>query len=384
MPHHSTPPSHPQMTSYRSGARPGVVPLEHLEVFACSVPTDRPESDGTLAWNASTIVIVEASAAGATGIGYTYTDPSAAALIKRTLGPVVAGCDALAPGEAWNAMVHSTRDLGRAGIAGSAISAIDVALWDLKARLLDVPLATALGAVRDVAPLVGSGDYCTYSPSDVANQLGEWAETGMRRVKMCVGWDDDDDLARLSAARAAIGDDVALHVDAAGAYSRKQALAWAQRYTLLDVTWFEEPVPEADVEGLRIVRDRAPSRVEVAAGRRCFDTAAVEHLTTAGAVDCIELNVSRCGGFTGLLSAAAFADAKGLDCSTSGAPQLSAHVGLAARRLRHVEYPHDHARVEETIFDNVLRPIDGVLSPDRSVAGNGLVLRRADMVRFAA
>lgn len=380
----SPPAPHPRMTSYRAGTRPGVLPLEHLDVFACTIPTDRPESDGTLEWSTSTIVIVEVGAGGATGIGYTYTDASAAGLIRRTLGPVVAGCDVLAPGEAWNAMVRATRDLGRGGIVGSAISAIDVALWDLKARLLDVPLATVLGSVREVAPLVGSGAYCTYSPSDVANQLGDWADAGMRRVKMCVGWDDDDDLARLGAARAAIGRDVELHVDAAGAYSRKQALAWAQRYTLFDVTWFEEPVPESDIDGLRLVRDRAPSRVEVAAGRRCFDTVFLDHLTTTGALDCVELNVSRCGGYTGFLAAAALVDARGLDCATTGAPQLSAHAGLAARRLRHVEYPFDHARVEGTVFDNVLQPEDGVLAPDRTVPGNGLVLRRADIVKFAA
>jgi len=234
--------------------------IERVEVSAYKIPTDAPESDGTIAWDHTTLVLVEASAGGLTGIGYSYADPATAALIRGSLAEVVRGRDAMGVPGAWSAMVEAIRNLGRAGVASMAISAVDSALWDLKGRLLGLPLVTLLGAVRDSAPVYGSGGFTSYSIDRLKGQLGGWVAAGIPRVKMKIGRAPAADLGRVRAAREAIGPDAELFVDANGAYGRKQALAQADRFAELGVSWFEEPVSSDDLEGLRLLRDRASQR----------------------------------------------------------------------------------------------------------------------------
>jgi L-alanine-DL-glutamate epimerase-like enolase superfamily enzyme len=232
-------------------------PVTGVDVGAYSIPTDRPESDGTLEWDNTKLVLVEVEGGGERGIGYTYADRSTATLIRDKLAGVVTGLDAFRVPEIWHKMVRAIRNLGRPGIGSMAISAVDSALWDLKARLLDVPLVTLLGAVRDAAPVYGSGGFTSYSERELCDQLGAWTADGIRQVKMKIGRDALADRQRVAAARRAIGEQPALYVDANGAYSRKQAMAQAEAFAAYGVTWFEEPVSSDDLEGLRLLRDRA-------------------------------------------------------------------------------------------------------------------------------
>src|SRR4051812_20293861 len=274
--------------------------VERLDVHACTIPTDEPEADGTLEWDSTTIVLVEAHAGGETGLGYTYCDAAAAQIVGSQLAEVVRGADAMDVRAAWLAMGRTVRNAGRPGIAFCAISAVDQALWDLKARLLGVPLVTLLGAAHETVPVYGSGGFCSYSNERLQEQLGDWAAAGIPRVKMKLGREPERDPARLDAAREAIGDDVELYVDANGAFAAKDALAWADRYALeWNVSWFEEPVSSADLEGLRLLRERAS--LEIAAGEYAYVPADVRNLI--GCVDVLQLDVTRCGGVTGMLSA---------------------------------------------------------------------------------
>ena len=168
--------------------------------------------------------MVHAHGGGEWGLGFTYADLATATLIDRTLADVVCGRDLLSPGAAWLAMVHSIRNLGRPGIASMAISAIDNALWDLKARYLHLPLAELLGVVRRSIPAYGSGGFTSYSVDELGEQLGQWAAEGFTKVKMKVGRDARADIERVRAARTAIGSRVELFVDANGAYGRSEAL----------------------------------------------------------------------------------------------------------------------------------------------------------------
>src|SRR5881392_1486144 len=340
--------------------------VEGLDVHACTIPTDGPESDGTLEWDSTTIVLVEARAGEETGLGYTYCDAAAAQVVSSRL-----------------AMGRAVRNAGRPGIAFCAVSAVDQALWDLKARLLGVPLGALLGAAHDAVPIYGSGGFCSYSNERLQEQLGDWAAAGIPRVKMKLGREPERDPARLDAAREAIGDDVELFVDANGAFQPKQALAWAERYALeWSVTWFEEPVSSADFAGLRLVREHGPAGLEIAAGEYAYVPADFRNLV--GAVDCLQADVTRCGGITGLLSASGLANAHGLDVSAHCAPAISAHAFCAVERRRHLEYFHDHVRVEHLLLDGVPEPEAGVLRPDRSRPGNGLELKHRDAARFSA
>ncbi len=348
--------------------------VEALDVFARTIPTDEPESDGMLEWDSTTIVVVQAHADGAVGVGYTYTHDAAARLIDDKLAPLVRGADLddLAP--IWQELGRQLRNIGRPGIGFMALSAVDIALWDLKARLLDVPLVDLLGAVREEAAVYGSGGFTSYSVERLASQLRGWVDEGIPRVKMKLGREPARDPARLDAARAAIGDGAELYVDANGAFSTEEAVEWARRYAgEWRVSWFEEPVSSADFEGLRLVRERAP--LDVAAGEYAFVPADFRNLLEARAVDCLQVDVTRCGGYTGFLRAARLAADHGLDVSAHCAPQASAHVCCAVPRFRHIEYFHDHARVEDIVFDGVLRPVDGALRPDRARSGNGLVVK---------
>ena len=361
-----------------------IVSVKKIEVSTYKVSTDFPESDGTLEWDSTTLVLVHAFAGDKNGLGYTYANNSTATLIKDLLAPEVEGRDVMAVSDCWQAMVRSARNLGRPGIVSMAISAVDFALWDLKARLLDLPLVSLLGAVRESVPIYGSGGFTSYSDEQLQNQLCGWVEQGIPRVKMKIGRDPLADLERVRVAREAIGKNTELFVDANGAYSRKQALAQADKFAESGVSWFEEPVSSDDLEGLRLLRDRAPVAMEIAAGEYGYDPTYFQRMLSAGAVDVLQADATRCGGVTGFLQVAALCDAFHIPLSAHTAPALHTHVCCTAIPLRHLEYFHDHVRIERMFFDGISEPVDGELWPDRSRPGMGIEFKHADAKRFAA
>lgn len=360
-------------------------PVQELEVAAYTIPTDAPEADGTLSWDSTTIVVVHAHAAGEWGIGYTYADVSTAKLIESKLAGVVRATDAMSPPAAWRAMVGAIRNLGRPGISSMAIAAVDVALWDLKARILGLPLCRLLGGVRDEAPIYGSGGFTAYSLSRLSEQLAGWVERGIPRVKMKVGSNPEEDPGRVRAARDAIGPNTQLFVDGNGAYTRKQALELAERFRAdACVSWFEEPVSSDDLEGLRLLRDRAPAGMPIAAGEYGYDLPYFERMLEAGAVDVLQADVTRCAGITELMRVDALCHARGMPLSLHCGPSIHLHPALALQQFVHIEYFHDHTRIEGLLFDGVVSPSGGALTPDLGRPGIGLELKRSDAERYAA
>ncbi len=366
------------------GRRPSEVSIERIAVEIYRIPTDMPESDGTLKWDSTTLVLVRATGGERTGLGYTYADDATGKLIQGLLAEVVEGRDAMAIPACWEAMVRRTRNLGRPGIVSMAISAVDAALWDLKARLLEVPLVTLLGAVREAVPIYGSGGFTSYSDAQLQRQLSGWAEQGIPRVKMKIGRDARADTDRVRLARQAIGRETELFVDANGAYSRKQALQQTENFAEFGVTWFEEPVSSDDLPGLRLTRDRGPSGMDIAAGEYGYEAGYFRQMLEAQAVDVLQADATRCCGITGFLQVSTLCQAFHLPLSAHTAPSIHAHVGCAAAPLRHLEYFHDHVRIENMFFDGVLQPVDGTLRPDLSRPGMGIELKPADAQRFAA
>jgi L-alanine-DL-glutamate epimerase-like enolase superfamily enzyme len=360
------------------------VPVERIEVSAYTVPTDSPESDGTLEWDSTTMVLVDAHGGGEIGLGYTYGDVSVATLIGSKLASVVEGRDALAVQSSWSAMRHALRNAGRPGVGSMAVAAVDTALWDLKAKLFGVPLATLLGRFHEGIPVYGSGGFTSYPVERLQEQLWGWVQEGIPRVKMKVGREPARDPARVRAAREAVGDDVELMVDANGAYARKEALLYAGRFAELGVVYYEEPVSSDDLKGLRLVRDRAPAGMSVAAGEYGWDLFYYERMLGAGAVDILQADVTRCAGVTELLRVDSLCKARSTPFSAHCAPQIHAHACCAMETIEHVEYFHDHARIEKMLFDGALVPKNGILTPDPSRPGLGIELKRADAERYAA
>ena len=320
-------------------------------------------------------------AGGQTGFGYTYADEATATLIRDSLADVVRGSDAMSIDASWAAMIRSVRNLGRRGIAAMAISAVDNALWDLKAKLLGLPLIQLLGQVRDAVPVYGSGGFTSYSIDELQKELAGW---GLPRVKMKVGRDARADRERVAAAREAIGSDCELFVDANGAYTRKLALEQAEIFSAYDVRWFEEPVSSDDLEGLRLIRDRAPSCMDIAAGEYGYELLYFDQMLAAGAVDVLQADATRCCGITGFMKASALCESRSIPLSSHCAPSLHVALGCALLPMRHLEYFFDHMRIESMLFDGFAAPRGGALRPDPSRPGLGVELKTADAQRYAA
>jgi L-alanine-DL-glutamate epimerase-like enolase superfamily enzyme len=357
--------------------------VQELDVGAFTVPTDAHETDGTLGWDSTTIVVVHAHAGDACGVGYTYADLATAKLVSSKLAGVVRGMDALAPQAAWAAMVRAIRNLGRPGISSMAIAAVDCALWDLKARLLGLPLCRLLGMAQDCVPVYGSGGFTSYSLSRLAEQLSGWVEQGIPRVKMKIGTSPEFDPARVCAAREAVGPNAELFVDANGAYDRKQAMTLAERFRGdANVSWFEEPVSSDDLDGLTLLRDRGPAGMQIAAGEYGYDLPYFRRM--AHCVDVLQADVTRCAGITELLRVDGLCRAHGIGLSLHCGPSIHLHPALALDRLVHLEYFHDHSRIEQLLFDGVVTPVGGALHPLLDRPGNGLSFKQADAERYAA
>jgi L-alanine-DL-glutamate epimerase-like enolase superfamily enzyme len=355
--------------------------LHRPVVSVYTVPTDAPEADGTLAWDSTTMVIAEVSAGDATGTGWTYGPPAVGDFLRDNLASLVEGRDPLDIPAVHDAMCRSVRNAGRQGIAGGAISALDIALWDLKARLLELPLARVLGVCHERVPVYGSGGFTTYHDTHLAAQLGGWVHgQQIPRVKIKIGesWGRavPRDLARVQAARHIVGAEAELYVDANGAYTRKQAVRVGHALAEHGVGWFEEPVSSDDLTGLRLVRDALV--VDVTAGEYGYDLQYFARMIAAGAVDCLQIDATRCGGITEFLRAAALAQSHGLEVSTHCAPHAHAAAAAALPNIRHMEWFHDHVRIEDMFFDGALDPTGGTVRPLCGV-GHGLTLRTEDV-----
>lgn len=350
---------------------------------AFTIPTDAPEADGTFAWDRTTMLLVELEAGGQHGVGYSYTQKAAAPLARELMKEHVEGRDALDTNAAFSSMRKAQRNYGREGIAATALSAIDIALWDLKAKLLQVPLCKLLGMVRGGAPVYGSGGFTSYDDAQLTAQLKGWVEQGIPRVKMKIGTHPEDDPRRVAVARAAIGDETELFVDANGAYSRKQALDFAFLFRdEFDVVWFEEPVSSDDLAGLHLIRDQGPAGMDIAAGEYGWNAMYLKNMIDAEAVDVIQADATRCGGVTGFMDAVAIADARPLPISAHCGPSVHMHLACAARPLRHLEYFHDHVRIESMLFDGFCPATGGEMRPDLSRPGLGLEFKANDAERY--
>jgi L-alanine-DL-glutamate epimerase-like enolase superfamily enzyme len=352
--------------------------VEGLEVSAYEVPTDSHESDATLEWDSTTIIVVEAFNGRERGIGYTYGDRSVAELVDSKLADLVSGADALSPPAAWVEMRRELRNAGQQGPGAMALSAVDIALWDLKARLLELPLAHTLPRFHDSVPVYGSGGLTSYDQERLREQARGWVEAGMRSVKIKVGRDPNADPERIKIVREVIGPNVELMVDANGGYPDvSAALEQAERFRELDVVWLEEPLPNDNLDGLRELRESRPAGIAIAGGEYIWSLFDAQRLLSAEAVDVLQADLTRCGGITELLRIDGICRAHGVPLSAHCAPAVSAHGACAVESLMHLEYFHTHVRLESMLFEGTLDPDGGRLQPDPVRPGLGLELRES-------
>ncbi|WP_347158920.1 enolase C-terminal domain-like protein [Pontibacter chitinilyticus] len=369
-------------TATASSKSTGPDTIQQLNVSAYTVPTDYPESDGTLQWDSTTMVLVELEAMGKKGIGYTYANASLTSFVAKTLQPHVLGQHPLDIPKIWEALLVAIRNEGSCGMAMMAVSAVDNALWDLKAKILNLPLARLLGMARSEALLYGSGGFTSYPIDKLQKQLGNWAEQGFQHVKMKIGRDAEADIKRVKAARQSIGAGVQLFVDANGAYDAKTALKQAEAFAGEGVTWFEEPVSSDNLEGLHFIREHMPPAIQVAAGEYGYNSSYFAQMLKNQAVDVLQADATRCGGITGFLKAGYLCEAYHLPFSFHCAPALHLQPSLALNSFYIGEYFYDHARIEHLFFDGAPKPQNGTFSPDLSRPGLGLEFRHKDAAKY--
>jgi L-alanine-DL-glutamate epimerase-like enolase superfamily enzyme len=357
--------------------------VEDVSAAAYTVPTDAPEADGTWHWDRTTLVVVRVRAGGEVGLGYTYGPVAVCGLVTDVLAPQVVGLDAADVPAAAIRAAACVRNIGRDGAAALAASALDTALWDLKARLAGLPLHRLLGRVREQVPVYGSGGFTTYDDQQLTDQLHGWLDEGCRWVKIKIAEDAgarvERDVQRIRQVRDVVGDDVGVFVDANGGYIAKQAVRVLAKVADVGVAWFEEPVSSDDLPGLRLVRESVPA--DVAAGEYGYDLQYFERMCAAAAVDCLQVDVTRCGGITGWLRAATIADAHGLEVSAHCAPYLAVAPAAATPNMRHLEWFHDHVRIEQQLFCE-LPGLEGGDLPVPDGPGNGLRLDEGRAERF--
>jgi L-alanine-DL-glutamate epimerase-like enolase superfamily enzyme len=366
-----------------TGTHRAAAAIDAVDVTAYKIPTaTEQESDGTLVWDSTSVVVVEVHADGETGLGYTYCHPAAAQVIESKLAGVIEAADALMPQRAWAQMQVEARQLGHAGIAAMAISAVDIALWDLKAKLHGSCLADALPRFHESVPIYASGGFTNYSDDELRDQVRRWTDLGFGSMKIKVGRDKLADAARVGLVRSVAGPNVELMVDGNGAYSVQEALLWADSFREQGVTYFEEPLSSEDLQGLAEVRRRAPAGLAIAAGEYGWSLPYFHQMLDAGAVHILQADVTRCGGITNLLRIDGLCKARNLPFSAHCAPGVSAHACCAMETVIHIEYFFDHYRIESMLFDGTLDPDHGSLTPDRSRPGHGLELKRDEAERY--
>ncbi|HXS37054.1 MAG TPA: enolase C-terminal domain-like protein [Flavipsychrobacter sp.] len=356
--------------------------INSLKVSTYIIPTDLPEADGTIEWNSTTMVLVEIEGGNKKGIGYTYAHAATALVIEKTLKELVVGEDILQLSAITKSMIRAIRNNGTCGIATMAISAVDNALWDLKAKILNVPLASLLGMVKNEMVLYGSGGFTTYTDKQLEKQFIAWADKGIKYMKMKIGTHPEKDVARVKAAKKAIGEDIQLYVDANGAYTVKQAIEMAKQFEEYNVTWFEEPVTSDNLNGLNFIREHVPAAMNIAAGEYGYNLPYFETMLQANAVDILQGDATRCCGISGFIKAGNLCEAYQLPYSSHCAPAMHLHAALTLPNFYIAEYFHDHERIEEIFFDGNPKVKDGVLQPDVSKPGNGLTLKKADAEKY--
>jgi len=352
------------------------------EISAFKIPTEMKESDGTLEWEETVMVLVSLEAGGNAGIGFTYADASAANFIVNNFPKIILGQNPLNIEQLHHNMHKSIRNNGNCGIAFMALSAVDIALWDLKAKLLNLPLANLLGQRTESIQVYGSGGFTSYSEKELTQQFENWVEQGFKQVKMKIGREPSKDIERIRIARESIRPETALFVDANGAFTVKQAIKTAGKFEKYNVEWFEEPVSSDNLDGLSFVKNHVPAGVNIAAGEYGYDLPYFRKLVESEAIDVLQADATRCGGITGFLKAGHLAEAYHLPFSFHCAPSVHLHAALSLPGFFTGEYFFDHVKIEERLFDGFKKPDNGYLSPDLSMPGLGLQLKTTEAEKY--
>lgn len=311
--------------------------------------------------------------------------PVARDIIERALKPILLNQDPLCIEKLWDDMFWRVRGYGRKGVAFCAISAVDIALWDLKAKLFGVPLYRLLGPYTDRVPIYGSGGWTSFSEEELVREQTGYVERGIPRVKMKVAKDfgksEAEDIRRLKAVRKAVGDEVEIYVDANNGYYAKQAIGMAKHLADYDVKWFEEPVLADDIAGLAAIA-RAIS-IPVATGEHEYTRYGFKELIAQGGADIVQPDVGRVGGISEWMKVAHLAQAFNLPIAPHAVQLVHLHVACCIPNLKVVEYLGTVEEGDKLWYTEFPEPRDGYWSPYPDRPGLGLELSPEAIRKYA-
>jgi L-alanine-DL-glutamate epimerase-like enolase superfamily enzyme len=326
-----------------------------------------------------------ATDAGITGISYSEGAGPVRSLIHDQLSDLIVGADPFETEKLWTNMFWRTRGNGRKGVAFQAISAVDNAVWDIKAKALGVPLYRLLGSAHDRVPVYGSGGWTHYTEKELVREQMSFVERGFPRTKMKVARDfgraEKEDIARLAAIRKTLGDDVTIFVDANNGYYAKQAIRMAAAFKDYDIGWFEEPVLADDIPGLASIA-KAIS-IPVATGEHEYTKYGFRDLITAGAADIVQADVGRVGGVTEWMKIAHLAAAFNLPIAPHAYALLHLHPAMATPNLMVVEMLDIEWQPMMKWLIDPPHPENGQWTPDPDRPGNGIELNPSAVKKYA-
>jgi L-alanine-DL-glutamate epimerase-like enolase superfamily enzyme len=305
-----------------------------------------------------------------------------AILIDKTLKQLVIGEDAMHIPALTEKMKRCIRNNDNCGIAMMAVSAVDTALWDLKAKILNVSLGNLIGSVKKELLVYGSGGFTSYTTDQLVKQLGQWVDMGISHVKIKIGAHLHDDEERVRIARETIGKKTKLFLDANGAYSARQAIGMARKFEPYEIFWLEEPVSSDDLKGLHFIRQNAPPSIRIAAGEYGCNLPYFQTMLEAGAVDVLQADATRCGGISNFVKAGHVSEAYQVPFSSHCAPAIHLHAALALPSFFIAEYFYDHYRIEDLLFDGTIKPKNGYLIPDFTRPGLGIMFKHQDAAHY--
>ena len=316
--------------------------IENIQVDQYRIPLPVVLSDSThgdmSAFELITVRVRDAD--GAEGVGYTYTvgrgGSAIRALIADDLTPLLMGHDADLVEENWRLMWWASHYVGRGGLTVHAISAIDIALWDLKARRAKLPLWRLLGGADNKVKAYAGGIDLLFPLDQLLKQTADNLGRGFRAIKMKVGRDNmSEDIARVGEMRKFLGDGFALMVDANMRWGVDQAIRAARKLRDFDLVWLEEPTIPDDFAGhARILQEGG---VPLATGENLHSLHEFDHLISAGGVTYPEPDVSNCGGITVWMKVAALAAARNLQVTSHGVHDLHVHLLAAVSNASYLE-----------------------------------------------
>lgn len=299
---------------------------------------------------------------GITGIGPARSGALDKALIEELLKPYVVGEDPLNSERIWEKMYWASLQYGRRGAAISAISTIDIAIWDLKGKILNQPVHKLLGGHRDTVPSYGSGINLNYTREELVEEMTAYVESGFKMVKMKIGRrDPDDDLERVKLVREAIGPDVDLALDVNNGWSVKTAIRMAGKLEKYDIYWLEEPILADEIDNLSRLADE--TSIPIAVGENHYTKWEFKELMERGAMEIVQADIGKCGGVTEFIKIAAMADAYGLPVCPHHTEYVDAPLVAAIPNGLFHEYIREWFGPMGQLFVDPIKPENGEISP---------------------